>query len=126
MSRLYSEEDLKMNKSIFNLDENLAAALSYVFSIVSGIIVLVLEKENKFVRFHAMQSVLLGVAVAILNIVLGILSGIPIIGFIPGLVHWAFGLVTLALTILLIIKALGNETYKLPVLGEVAQTQVNK
>ncbi|MDR1688102.1 MAG: DUF4870 domain-containing protein [Clostridiales bacterium] len=115
-----------MNKSIFNLDENLAAALSYVFSIVSGIIVLVLEKENKFVRFHAMQSVLLGVAVAILNIVLGILSGIPIIGFIPGLVHWAFGLVTLALTILLIIKALGNETYKLPVLGEVAQTQVNK
>jgi uncharacterized membrane protein len=115
-----------MNKSIFNLDENLAAALSYVFSFVSGIIVLVLEKENKFVRFHAMQSVLLGVGLAVVNIILNVLGGIPLIGIIPVLVQSVLGVAALALMVLLFIKAFGHETYKLPILGDVAETQVNK
>ena len=46
-----------MAKSAFlNLDENVAAAVSYVLGPFTGIPALVMEKENKFVRFHAMQS----------------------------------------------------------------------
>ena len=49
---------LHTEKTSTGLDANLAAALSYLLGFVSGAVFLVLEKENRFVRFHALQSVL--------------------------------------------------------------------
>lgn len=115
-----------MNKSAFNLDENIAAALSYVVGIVTGIIFLVVEKENKFVRFHAMQSVLLSVLLIIVNIALNILRHIPLIGFVAGMASWLVSVAAFVLFIFLIIKAYQKETYKLPVLGDVAESQISK
>jgi uncharacterized membrane protein len=113
-----------MNKSVFGLDENVAAALAYLFTILSGLVILIMEKENKFVRFHAMQSVLLGVLVAILSIALSILSGIPLIGFIAALADKLLYFAALAVSILLIIKAYSKDAYKLPIIGDVAAGQV--
>ena len=97
------------------LDANLAAALSYLVGFVTGIIFLVVEKENKFVRFHAMQSTLLFAGIVALDILLQL---IPFIGalvvfliVIPG---------SAILWLLLIYKAYQGEDYKLPLVGQMA------
>jgi len=113
-----------MNKSVFNLNENIAAALAYVLSFVSGFIILIVEKDNKFVRFHAMQSVLLGVILFILNAALNIISHIWLVGFIASIALWALGIITFALWLFTIFKALSKEYYKLPIIGDVAHAQV--
>ena len=46
-----------MEKATFGLDENIASALTYVLTFLTGIIFILVEKENKTVRFHAMQSI---------------------------------------------------------------------
>ena len=56
-------------KSALGLDGNVAAALGYPIGIIA-IISLIIEKENRFVRFHAMQSLLLHVAWIVIAIVL--------------------------------------------------------
>ena len=58
----------------FGLDQNLAGALTYAVGWVSGLVFLLSEKENKFVRFHAMQSI---ITFGFLNI----LVIIPVIGW---------------------------------------------
>ena len=59
-----------LGKSSLGLDPNVAALLSYLGGFVSGIIIFVLEKDNKFVRFHAMQSLILFGALFVLQIAL--------------------------------------------------------
>lgn len=59
------------NKTSLGMGENLEGALSYFLVFVSGIIFLIIEKENKFVRFHAMQSVLLFIPLAIIGFIVG-------------------------------------------------------
>ncbi|GHU50781.1 membrane protein [Clostridia bacterium] len=115
-----------MNKSIWNLDENIAAALSYIFGIVSGGILLVFEKENKFVRFHAMQSVLLSVFVIVVEVVLQILGRIPLLGGIFVLANNIFGFIALVAAIWLIVSALKMKKQKLPLIGDVAEKQIEK
>lgn len=46
------------------LSENIVAALCYPVGWLSGLFFLLLERKNKFVRFHAMQSVLLFMPIA--------------------------------------------------------------
>ena len=108
-------EDL--GKTSTGMQPNVAALLSYVAGFITGIIFFVLEKENKFVRFHAMQSILISAALFILQAVLG---------FIPG-VGWVLmpvvSIVGLILWILLMVKAYQGEKFKLPVVGDIAEKQ---
>ena len=67
-----------MAKTSTGLDENIAGLLCYVLGWVSGIILLLLENENKFVRFHAMQSI---IVFGIYTVAIGVLGWIPFIGF---------------------------------------------
>ena len=117
-------------KSIFGLNENIAAALAYLFGPFSGIIVLVLERENKFVRFHALQSTLWFLFLMITSWVLGVFTSIPIIGLILGLVInpvlWLGGILTFVSWAFLMFKAYSGATFKIPVIGDVVWTQVNK
>jgi uncharacterized membrane protein len=69
-------------KSSTGMDENVAGLLTYVLGLFTGIIFLVIEKESKFVRFHAFQSILISAAFIVVNLVLGF---IPIIGWILSL-----------------------------------------
>lgn len=97
-------------------DPKLWAALSYALGLLSGIIVLAVEKEDLYVRFHAMQSVLTFAAVAFLYV---LLPTVPIVGGL-GPVRVAFTMAVFFLWGLLIVKALMGEAYRLPYIGDVA------
>jgi uncharacterized membrane protein len=111
-------EGKDLGKTTISMEANLAAALSYVFGWVSGLIFFLLEKENKFVRFHAMQSILFAVTWMACMIVLAI----TIVGaFLIPIAALAF----FVFWIILIIKSFSGETFKLPVLGEMADKYSN-
>jgi len=115
-----------MNKSVFELDENIAAALAYFPPFISGFIILVMEKDNKFVRFHAMQSILMWVFLTIVGFILSLLGRIPIINILSGLAGSVVSFASLVLLVFVCFKAFKKETYKLPIIGDTAYNQVNK
>lgn len=92
------------------------AALAYAVGLVSGIIVLWVEKKDAYVRFHAWQSVVTFTAAAAFSM---LLPSVPIVGD-WGVTHVAFRIGLVALYIVLIIKALQGERYKLPFVGDFA------
>ena len=113
-----------MNKSVFDLDENIVSAVCYLTGGIFGIIVLVLERNNKTARFHAMQSVLFMLVSAVLLAVLRILTVIPLLGL---LARFALSLTSGAVAIVFIALCLAvllGKKIKLPILGEVAYNQV--
>ena len=103
------------------LSQNAAAALAYV-TIIPAIIFLVLEPYSKipFVRFHAMQSLGLNI---VWIVVLMVLTVIPIIGWI--LMPFV-GLAFLAVWIYVVLQAYKGNWFKLPGLGNIAQSQAAK
>ncbi|UOE94036.1 DUF4870 domain-containing protein [Alkalihalobacillus sp. LMS39] len=107
-------------KSVFGLEENIASFLCYLAAFVSGLIIFLLEKENKAVRFHALQSIIAFGALTILNIVVG---QIPYVGWVLGSL---INLVYFVLWVVLMYKAYNGEQYKLPFVGDIAEKQVNK
>ncbi|MEC2074537.1 DUF4870 domain-containing protein [Metabacillus fastidiosus] len=105
-------------KTSSGLDENVAGLLCYLLGFITGIIFLITEKENRFVRFHAMQSIFIFGGLAILNIVL------TFIPFIGGIISFFIGPISLILWILLMIQAFRGELYKLPYIGDLALKQL--
>ena len=102
-----------MEKTSTGLTENVAGLLCYVLGWVSGLVFLLLEKENKFVRFHAIQSI---IVFGIIFLVAIILSWIPWVGTII----WLLGVV---LWIVLMVKAYQGAKYKIPWAGNIAEKQ---
>lgn len=100
------------------LSDNAAGALAYV-TIIPAIIFLIVEPYNKnsYVRFHSWQSIFLGIAAIAIDIVLTI---IPIVGWI--LIPFV-GLGFLVLWIILLLKALKGQRFKLPFIGDLAEKQ---
>jgi uncharacterized membrane protein len=96
-----------MDKSSTGLDQNVAGLLCYLGGWITGLIFFLIEKDNKFVKFHAMQAIVTFGALTVLSV-------IPI-------VNWFLGVVGLVLWILLMIKAYQNEKFKVPWLGNLAE-----
>jgi uncharacterized membrane protein len=105
-------------KSSTGLDANIAGALSYVLGPITGILFFVLEKESKFVKFHAMQSIITFLGLFVVSVVLGF---IPILGWIVAIF---LQLAALILWLVLMFKAFQGEKFKLPVIGDMAEKQV--
>ena len=102
------------------LAPNVAGALCYLLGLVTGIVFLMIEKEDRSVRFHAMQSIILSVAVLVVSIILGF---IPLLGWLLGLlINLAVGV----LWVVLMVKAYQGEEWEVPVLGKIAREQVAK
>ena len=101
------------------LQHNVAGALAYV-TIIPAIIFLVLEpyNRNRFVRFHAFQSLFWGIAVFAMHIVVSV---IPF--FVSWTLHELISLAWLVVAIICALKAYGNQTFKLPVIGDIAEKQ---
>ena len=121
-------------KSSTGLDENLAALLSYVATWVSGLVFFLIEKESRFVRFHAMQAILLGASAVIVFIVLWVLSVIGffisaaisevlggLVGIVLTLLFAVVGLGFFIAFVMCLIKAYQMQYFKLPVLGNFAE-----
>jgi uncharacterized membrane protein len=111
--------------------DNVAGLLCYVFGLVTGVLFLVIEpyNKNKFVRFHAFQSIFFNVAVIALSIVFGIFSGI-MLAALPWSVWWLWHLVTtviwlaiMVVWVMLLMKAYQGKRWKLPIIGDLAEKQ---
>jgi uncharacterized membrane protein len=63
-------------------DERMKGALAYVLSILTGIIVLIVAGDNKFLKFHAWQSIIFGIVLWVVTFVLSFICIGPIIGFV--------------------------------------------
>jgi len=110
-----------MTKTSIGLEENIAGALCYVLTWVTGIIFIIVEKENEFVRFHAMQSIVTFLPLTVIGWALSIM--IPFGGVvISGLIS----ILTVILWLVLMLKAFQGEKFKLPVVGDIAENQLNK
>ena len=107
-----------MDKTSTGLDENVAGLLCYVLGWVSGLVFILIEQESKFVRFHAMQSIIVFGAITIASF---ILDWIPFIGDFLSRIIWLLGLV---LWIVLMVKAYQGTKYKLPWTGNLAEKWV--
>jgi len=113
--------------STMNIQPNLAALLSYLFGAIGGLIFFLMEKKNRFVRFHAMQSILLTAGVIVVDIVLNILSRVPVINFVSAcIISPIFGLGVLVLWIFLMVQAFQGKMFKLPVIGDYAERYANQ
>lgn len=106
---------LPTQKTSTGLDANVAAALAYLVGFVSGIVFLLIEKENKFVRFHAMQSTITFIGIVLVDILVQI---VPILGAL--LVLFVVIPASAILWLLLMYKAYQGEEFKLPLVGQMA------
>ena len=126
-------QNMSGGKSALGMDGNIAALLGYIVGIVA-IISIIMEKDNKFVRFHALQSVLWSAACVIGFFAILIVGGI--LGLVLVTVSSTLGGIVWTLTILLYvgmffvlfgglifgaIKSYGGAMYKLPIVGNLAE-----
>lgn len=127
-----AETEVAETETSSGLDENVAGALSYLLGPITGILFYLIEEENEFVRFHAVQSTIVFGGLVVLSLLIGVLTSIfaliPIIGWIIGLV---LGLVSLLLApiglvlwVLLMYKAYDGDRFELPVVGEMSSKYV--
>ena len=113
------------------LEPNLAALLSYLILLppITAIVFLLIEKEDRFVRFHAMQGAIFGtfcfIAVIALQLIGTTLGAIfhPL-GQVFALLVAAIGAGIFFLWIMLLVKAYQGQSFKLPVIGDEAARRV--
>ncbi len=103
-----------MNKTSVGMPENVAGLLCYVLGWVSGFIIILLEQENRFVRFHAMQSI---IVFGVITVIWGVTFWIPFINVII----W-IGI--FILWVVLMVKALQGVVYKVKWAGDLAEKWV--
>jgi uncharacterized membrane protein len=110
---------LETEKSTTGFDPNVAAALSYVLGWVTGVAFLLLERDSKFVRFHAMQSTIVFLALSLICL---LLQSIPIIGMLIAV----FFVIPLSavLWLVLLFKSYQGERFKLPIAGDMAEQRI--
>ena len=139
-----------VGKSVFGLDQNIAALLCYLpimfIHLIVSIAVIAQDKENKIVRFHAFQSLFLTIASTVVQVILVVLffalwivggiagvaidsaTGVPIVSIIVMLLWLLFvvvmagiGLGTLVVIIVAMVKASKLEKWKIPLVGKFAE-----
>lgn len=99
--------DFTPDKSSTNMEPNTAAGVAMIHWI-AGIIFISMEKESKFVKFYAWQSLILGLS--------ALLCAIPFLG-------WLYSVFVLIMWIICLINAFGGKIYKVPVIGKIAAKQ---
>ena len=107
-------------KTSTGIKPNVAGLLCYLVGWITGLIFLLIEKESKFVRFHAIQSISIYVVFFVVYL---IFMFIPVIGLIIDIL---LGIVMFVLWILLMYKAYEGEKFKLPFIGDFAEKQANQ
>jgi uncharacterized membrane protein len=112
------------------LTPNIAGALSYSLGIITGILFLVLEpyRRDRFVRFHAMQSILYFVAAVAFNIVWSIMVGFLLsisgwIAFVSFPIRMLISLAMFGLWLFLMFQAYNQREFSIPILGAIAKQQ---
>src|SRR2546421_13013052 len=113
------------------LPSNIAAALACI-PLIGGIVFFILEKQDPFVRFYSIQSIVFGMAWFLFNIVSAVVhaifGAIPAIGgilvFFWGIIAAIVHLVFLVIMIITIVKAFTGVRWDIPYIGPVERRQV--
>lgn len=112
------------------MTSNVAAALTYLVGWITAVVFLVLEPYNKdkFVRFHAFQSLFFNIGMIVFWIPWTILTGIithllPLMGFVFLLLDLLIGLAIFCAWLYLMYQAYSNKQFKLPFIGDFAAKQ---
>jgi len=110
------------------MQPNVEAGLSYVLTWVTGLIFFFMEKQNRFVRFHAMQSILFFGGLTVLRIILSVIGAfdVPFLGLIIALLSLAIGIIGLVGYIVLLINGFQGKYFKLPIVGDYAEKYANQ
>ncbi len=103
----------------YNLEPNVESAFAYLpfVGFLTSIAILIMEKDNKTVRFHAIQGLLFGIFYMLLVAVLG--TTLILIPLVPLVNLAAFGI-----WLFMMWKAYNNKAYELPFIGNIARDQV--
>ncbi|MEK7595202.1 MAG: DUF4870 domain-containing protein [Patescibacteria group bacterium] len=100
-----------------SLSPNVAGALCYSLGAITGVVFLLIS-QDKTVKFHALQSIFTFLGLFVVSIAVSVVPGIG------NLLSPLVSLASLALWILLMVKAYKGEKYKLPVIGDLAEQNV--
>lgn len=111
-------------KNAFGLSENVASALCYLFAYVSGIVFLIAEKENKVIRFHALQSIIWFGALAVLSGAVYLLFGWVFL--LGGLALRVVSVVQFVSWVYLVYSAFVGKMIKLPIIGDAVWAQIDR
>ncbi|HUN89419.1 MAG TPA: zinc-ribbon domain-containing protein [Terriglobales bacterium] len=101
------------------LNQNMAGALAYV-TIIPAIVFLVVApyNTNRFIRFHAFQSLFIGITWLVIDAVLGFTV------FLWMLIHLV-NLLLFVVAVIAAVKAYGGQQWKVPIIGDIAEKQAN-
>jgi uncharacterized membrane protein len=119
---LYSSSSSQRSSLGTPSQQNLIAAIAYLGGPVTGIAILLLEKYNPYIRFHAMQSTVLFGFVFIANVAIGFLP-LGAFGFLFGQL---LTMVAFIVWIVLLYKAFNGETYEVPYIGPLSRRQLSR
>ena len=106
------------SETSLGLSENIAGSLTYLFGFVSGFIMLLVERDNHFVRYHALQSIYISIIFVSAYLLLGML---PVIGWFSSMVLAPAGLV---MWIILMLNAYKGRYSKMLYISDFANKQL--
>ena len=107
--------------SSMGIDPHVAGLLAYAFGWLSGLVIFLIEKQHRQVRFHAAQSLVLFGGLTAAGIVLSIFSVVPVIGWVIGILSLLLWPVSGVLWVVMMIQGYKLNPVKLPVVGDIAQ-----
>jgi uncharacterized membrane protein len=113
---MFNVDEDAAKKSSTGLDSKIAVLLAYLFSWLGGLIIWIMEKENKFVKWNALQALILGIVEMIAIIVVSVILGlIPYIGwFFFSWLGYVIAGVCWILAIVAIIMGFSGKTFRIP------------
>jgi uncharacterized membrane protein len=101
-------------KASTGLKPNVAGLLCYLLFWVTGLEFLLVEKKDKFIRFHAIQSAIVFGAISVAFL---LLFWIPVVGWV---FSYLLGALAFILWILLMVRAYQGNQYKVFIAGNIA------
>jgi uncharacterized membrane protein len=103
-------------KSSTGMDAKVAVLLAYLFSWLGGLIIWIMEKENKFVKWNALQALILGIIEVVCIVVVSVILGlIPYIGwFFFSWLGYLLAGVCWILAIIAIIMGFQGKSFRIP------------
>ncbi len=106
-------------------NRNLVAAISYLLGFITGIVILLVETDDKYIRFHAMQSTIIFLGLFIFNILIGLILGqVRFLGVFSNLINVVITIVSLVIWVVSMIQAYKGKVYKWPIAGKLAESKV--
>jgi uncharacterized membrane protein len=118
---MFRVEEIPREPTSMGLEQPVAMMLAYMFGWISGLIFFFVEKQNRHVKFAAMQSIILGAAWFTVWLTLFLFGLIPYVGILFGILNTLVSIGMVVLVVFLIIFGFQNKKMILPIIGEMAE-----